>query len=72
MTPAAPQVGKTYTVKSMRKGTFTGRVKASSPTWTTLEVVAGVADAMLAHNRAYPGDEVTVRNEFATFSEVAA
>ena len=64
--------GKTYHVSSRRKGKFTGKLLSADDTWATFEITAGRADAMLDYNAREKGEEVTVRREWCTFTEVAA
>jgi hypothetical protein len=63
------QVGKTYIVKSSRKGTFAGRLMSACETWATFTITAGKAKAMLDYNECEKGEEVTVRRSLCTFTE---
>lgn len=64
--------GHTYRVASTRKGKFTGKLVHHDETWATLEITSGKAGAMLPYNEREKGEEVTVRREWCTFTEVAA
>lgn len=64
------ETGKTYNVRSNRKGNFQGRVTRTDETWTTLEITSGRAGALCSYNEREVGEEVTVRNEFCSFAEV--
>ncbi len=64
--------GHVYRVASARKGKFTGKLVRADDTWATLEITAGRAGAMLPENVRETGEEVTVRREWCTFTEVAA
>jgi uncharacterized protein (UPF0179 family) len=63
--------GHTYRVASTRKGKFTGKLVHQDDTWATIEITKGRAGAMLPENVREKGEEVTVRREFCTFTEVA-
>lgn len=63
-------VGKTYRVASTRKGTFTGQLVSADNTWATFKITKGRAGAMLQENVREKGEEVTVRREFCTFTDV--
>jgi uncharacterized protein (UPF0179 family) len=63
--------GYTYRVASTRKGKFTGKLVHQDDTWATIEITKGRAGAMLPENAREKGEEVTVRREFCTFTEVA-
>jgi hypothetical protein len=65
-------VGRTYHVASRRKGKFTGKLVSQDDTWATLEITSGKAGAMLPYNEREVGEEVTVRREWCTFTEVLA
>ena len=67
MTTATPEVGKTYTVRHSRKGTFKAIVRSVDEEWADLEVVAGRADAIMPDNRAEKGESVTVRLSMCSF-----
>lgn len=62
------EVGKTYVVKSSRKGTFTATLTAVDDTWATGVIVSGKAGAMLPENEREAGEEVTVRRSFCQFT----
>ena len=64
--------GHTYRVASSRKGKFTGKLVRQDDTWATIEITSGKAGAMLPYNECEVGEEVTVRREWCTFTEVAA
>jgi hypothetical protein len=64
------EVGKTYKIRSDRKGTFVARITMVSEVWVSAELVAGKAGAMLKENEVYVGEEVTVRRSFCTFTPV--
>lgn len=64
--------GHTYRVASTRKGKFTGKLVRQDDTWAIFEITAGRAGAMLPENVREKGEEVTVRREFSTFTEVTA
>lgn len=63
------QNGKTYRVNHSRKGTFVGRLIATSGEWVTLEITNGKAKAMKGRNEREAGEEVTVRRSFCSFTE---
>ena len=54
-----PELGKTYKIKSSRKGTFVARITMVSETWVSCVLVSGKAGAMLKENEVYVGEEVT-------------
>ena len=64
--------GKTYTVRHMRKGTFTGRLLSHDDEWARFEIVAGRTKTMLAYNEAGVGEEVSVRRSLCRFDEAPA
>lgn len=66
----AVEIGKTYKIDHSRKGKFTGRVLRMCSTWATVLVVDGHAAAMCQHNEAEPGEELTIRQAHATFTEI--
>lgn len=70
-TPAAPEVGKTYTVRHSRKGVFVAKVEAVHEDFVDLRIVNGVAHAMLPENVRYAGEDIQVRTSLATFEEVS-
>lgn len=70
--PVTMTPGHVYRVASTRKGKFTGKLVHQDDTWATFEITSGKADAMLAYNVREKGEEVTVRREWCTFTEVAA
>jgi uncharacterized protein (UPF0179 family) len=63
------QNGKTYLVKSDRKGTFMGKCTGFDSTWAEFEITAGKAKAMLEYNEKEKGEKVTVRQSFCIFTE---
>lgn len=65
------EAGRIYRVISDRKGRFVGKLVRHDDTWATFEITAGRAGAMLKENERVKGEEVTVRQEFCAFSEVA-
>jgi len=66
------EVGKTYIVKSSRKGTFTGRITHVGDTFADVLITQGRAGAMLDYNERETGETVTVRKSFCTFTPVEA
>jgi hypothetical protein len=62
--------GHIYKVVSARKGQFNGMLKCVDDTWATFEIIAGTTWAMLPENVRSRGEEVTVRQEFCTFTPV--
>ena len=66
-----PEIGKTYDVNHSRKGKFRIRVTAVTETWVEGEILHGVAGAIMDYNTRGAGEKITVRIEFATFTEVA-
>lgn len=67
---SAPQIGKTYAVDHSRKGKFQMRVTDIRNEWVDGVVTAGKAGAMLRYNEVPAGEEITIRAEFAKFTEV--
>ncbi len=63
------EIGKTYRIKSSRKGTFTGKIVALNDEWADVLITSGKAGAMLDYNEREAGEEVTVRRSFCTFTE---
>lgn len=72
MTDTTLTTGNTYRVASTRKGKFTGTLVHQDDTWATFEITQGRAEAMLPENVREKGEEVTVRREWCTFTEVNA
>jgi hypothetical protein len=58
------EVGKTYLIKHQRKGTFMAKILSENGDFTDALIVAGQADAILAHNIAAAGDPITFRTSF--------
>ena len=58
--------GKTYNIIHCRKGTFTIKVKSQTEDWVTGTIVDGETETMLADNKSFEGDEVTLRKTFLT------
>lgn len=63
------EVGKIYAVDHSRKGRFSMRVTRCDGEWTTGIIVNGTSGAMMSYNFTKPDGEITVRNEFCTFTE---
>jgi len=66
------EVGKVYKVFHRRKGGFTARIKSLSDDWVEMEIVEGVAEAMLDYNVKYTGETLKARQAFCTFTELEA
>ena len=64
------EVGKTYNIKSSRKGAFTAKLTLVTDTWISGVIVSGKAQAMLAYNEREEGEEITVRRSFCSFTPV--
>jgi len=69
------EVGKTYTVRHQRKGTFDLLVKSVMPDqtddiWVVGIVLHGVTFALLPENIKRPGDKITVRLDLMTYEEI--
>ena len=62
--------GKLYRVSHRRKGVFKLMVTGQDETWVTGIITSGKAGALLKYNEACPGEEITVRKCFCTFSSV--
>jgi hypothetical protein len=61
------EIGKVYDVINSRKGRFKMQITRQDDTWASGIIVEGVADAIMAYNVAYEGEEVTVRKSMSTF-----
>jgi len=57
-------IGKTYLIKHQRKGTFMAKILSEDGDFTDALIVAGQADAILAHNIATLGETITFRRSF--------
>lgn len=68
----AVEVGKTYLVRSRRKGTFMARMTRVDDTWATGIITGGYARAMMEYNERHKGEEVTVRQSLCKFTEQVA
>jgi len=59
------EAGKTYEICHSSKGKFTGTVvgivSCEDGEWVKIEVIDGVASAMMDYNVAYKGDIITIR-----------
>lgn len=63
------EVGKTYTINHSRKGTFVAKVIShADPEWATVEIISGMARAMIAYNVATEGEQITIRVSMCTFT----
>ena len=65
-------IGKLYNVNHSRKGKFTMRVTGIRGEWIDGIMVDSMARAAMSYNEKYSGDEITVRDSLATFSELRA
>lgn len=61
-------VGKTYKITHSRKGVFCGTVNSVNDEWANVTVTSGKAKAMLHYNECGPGEKLTVRRSFCTFT----
>lgn len=66
------EVGKTYKIRSDRKGTFVARITMINDVWVTGVLVSGKAGAMLKENEVYVGEEVTLRRSFCSFDQIVS
>lgn len=66
------EIGKIYTVNSIRKGTFKGVLVAENEEFATFEITDGAAKAMLDYNTREKGEQVSVRKSLCTFNFSAA
>lgn len=65
------EIGKTYKIKHSRKGSFTAKAIGTDGEWITVEIVSGVAHAMMYYNVANVGDQTTLRiSHILSFEEV--
>lgn len=64
------ETGKTYTVRHTRKGKFTLKVTDQNDVWISGTIVSGETNALLDYNRAYEGEEITIRKSFCSFKEI--
>ena len=60
------EIGRTYNVTHSRKGDFTIKLLNQDDTWSTVLMVAGRTTTMLPENRAFKGDQTTIRTSFLT------
>lgn len=65
-----PEVGKLYEIRHSRKGTFTGKLLSIDGEWADIEIVRGVARAIMDYNIKYEGEKVTIRDVHSFFTEV--
>ena len=63
------EVGKTYLVRSQRKGIFMARMTRVDDTWATGIITDGCAAAMMEYNERGEGEEITVRRSLCKFTE---
>lgn len=63
------EIGKTYKINHSRKGTFIAKAIGTDGEWITVEIVSGVADAMMDYNAATAGEKVTLRISHIRSSE---
>lgn len=62
------ETGKVYKCIHSRKGTFHGRVVSQDDEWVTVEIVQGIASAILSYNVREEGEEVTCRRSLCYFT----
>ena len=63
--------GKTYKINHARKGRFTVKTIEIDGEWITVEIVSGVANAMMEYNVAKSGEQITLRiSHILSFEEV--
>lgn len=62
--------GKIYDVFSSRKGKFRFKLTSQNETWAIGIIIKGKASAIYSYNERYKGEEITVRKELSTFTEV--
>jgi len=62
-----PVVGKTYTIKHSRKGTFVARVVNDVGDFIDVEMLVGEARYISDYN-AVPGEVIRIRKKFCAFS----
>lgn len=67
---SAPVVGKVYDVDHQRKGKFRIEVTAVDGEWITGDMVEGTTITALPMNSRTVGEEVTIRESLAKFTEV--
>ena len=69
---ARPEVGRRYTVRHSRKGTFAIQVASVDGEWLTGGIVAGVAAAIMPYNVREEGESITIRDVHSHLTEFAA
>lgn len=69
---ATLEVGKTYLINHSRKGKFCGTVTSINDEWADVTVTSGKAKAMLSYNECGPGEALTIRRSFCTFTPLDA
>ena len=63
------EIGKTYKIKHSRKGTFIAKAIGTDGEWVAVEIVSGVARAMMQYNAAVAGEQITLRISHILSSE---
>lgn len=64
------RIGKIYDVSSSRKGKFRMRLTDQCETWATGIIISGKAKAICDYNEREEGEEITVRKELSSFTEI--
>ena len=64
------QIGKIYDVFSSRKGKFRFKLTDQCKDFATGIILKGKANAILQYNERSKGEEVSVRKELSSFTEV--
>lgn len=64
------EIGKIYDVVSQRKGKFRIKLTRQCDTWATGIIIKGKAKAIFEYNERKKGEEITVRKELSSFTQV--
>lgn len=65
-----PEIGKTYEVNHLRKGTFVFKVTGIYKDFMDWIIINGTANAILEENVRTKGEEISLRIEFCQLKEI--